>query len=231
MAPFHISLLESELQRRKERNSRYSLRAFASFLGIDPSALSRMLSYKQELSIPIALQVLARLKLSPEDEERFILSVAHEKYRQTLSALGDGLQNRELSEALRKSEAAFRASEKRLRLVFDTLTVALSIMDTDGKVILCNQKMRRFLPGGWMPSRDRTQTGRWRATMKDGRPVTADEFPGARALRGLETIPGLLMSFNEDGKEIETRVSARPIRDEAGTIVGAFVVIEELGAG
>jgi transcriptional regulator with XRE-family HTH domain len=85
--PFHVQRLASELQRRKERNCRYSLRAFATFLEIDPSALSRILAGKQELSVQVALQLIQRLELSAEEREKFISSVADVKYRNAFRAL------------------------------------------------------------------------------------------------------------------------------------------------
>src|SRR5947209_6020860 len=40
--PYHIHILRSELERRRRKNPRYSLRAFSARLGVDPSGLSRI---------------------------------------------------------------------------------------------------------------------------------------------------------------------------------------------
>lgn len=106
----HIVLLESELLRRKEKNPRYSLRALASFLKLDPSALSRILAGKQELSIQTALQIIKKLKLSVQDQERFITSVAESRYQITLSSLSQALEPMPglLAQALRKSEERYQ---------------------------------------------------------------------------------------------------------------------------
>jgi PAS domain S-box-containing protein len=108
--PFHISLLETELTRRKEKNPRYSLRALAAFLKLDPSALSRILSGKQELSIPSALQIIQKLKLGITDQEQFITSVAEAKYLDAVSSLTQALEPQpgQLAEALRKSEERYQ---------------------------------------------------------------------------------------------------------------------------
>ena len=49
--PFHIRFLREELQRRKERNPAYSLRAFARTLSMDPSDLSKFLSGRKQLTL------------------------------------------------------------------------------------------------------------------------------------------------------------------------------------
>jgi PAS domain S-box-containing protein len=132
MLPYHISLLESELQKRKDRNSRYSLRAFASFLGIDPSALSRILHGKQELSVQLALQVVLKLNLQGEEQERFIGSVAREKYVQTLQTLGEGVSINQLTVALQESEERYRALHD---VVDQMVSISELIRDPEGKAI------------------------------------------------------------------------------------------------
>jgi plasmid maintenance system antidote protein VapI len=77
--PYYRVFLAEELELRKKKNSRYSLRAFARFLGIDAAALSRILNGKQELSIPLGIQVVRKLKLSPEQARPLLASIAEEK--------------------------------------------------------------------------------------------------------------------------------------------------------
>ena len=130
--PFHVQLLENELERRKGKNPLYSLRAFSTFLGFHASALSRILAGKQELSVGSALQVIAKLKLSPETQEQFIVSVAANRYRETLSVLNEGSDVGQLRMALRESEERFRS-------LFDVLDQAVMlcelIRDPGGKTV------------------------------------------------------------------------------------------------
>ena len=78
MVPFHIQLLHAELSRRKSMNPRYSLRAFATRLRVDPGALSRILSGKQAISQQILVRMVQGLKLIPEEASRFVHSVLDE---------------------------------------------------------------------------------------------------------------------------------------------------------
>lgn len=62
-----IDLLNSVFERRRIKNSKYSLRAFARDLGISPSALSLILSDKRKISSRQALQILDSLKVTDPD--------------------------------------------------------------------------------------------------------------------------------------------------------------------
>ncbi|MCM2280921.1 MAG: PAS domain-containing protein [Bdellovibrionaceae bacterium] len=88
---YHIHILQSELSRRKLKNSRYSLRAFASQLEMHPSALSRILAGKQELSLQAALSVIAKLSMTENQKHQFIASVAQERYQQALATLAPAI--------------------------------------------------------------------------------------------------------------------------------------------
>ncbi len=68
--------LDTELKRRINDNANYSLRAFAKFLEIDPSLLSRIMQGKQSLSLNKAQEITEKLKLDREECEKFIVSVA-----------------------------------------------------------------------------------------------------------------------------------------------------------
>jgi plasmid maintenance system antidote protein VapI len=88
--PLYIDILRMELESRQKRNSRFSLRGFASLLEIHPSALSRILNGKQEMSVAICRQILNVLALEDEQRVRFIHSYAESKKHQVLAALSAG---------------------------------------------------------------------------------------------------------------------------------------------
>jgi transcriptional regulator with XRE-family HTH domain len=64
--------LQEELVRRIKSNPRYSLRAFAKFLQVDPSLLSKLLNGKRKLSANFVRQAAERLELSPEITRGFL---------------------------------------------------------------------------------------------------------------------------------------------------------------
>ncbi|NUN04773.1 MAG: TIGR02147 family protein [Bdellovibrio sp.] len=66
-------LLQDELAQRKQRNPRYSLRAFAQNLSISPAQLSQLLSGKRTYTPEMVSQIAKGLHLSPE-QERYLLT-------------------------------------------------------------------------------------------------------------------------------------------------------------
>lgn len=67
-------LLNEELERRKQINAAYSLRAFARDLGISAPRLSQVLSKKQGLSVEAAKEIAQKIKLAPKEMEWFCSS-------------------------------------------------------------------------------------------------------------------------------------------------------------
>jgi len=103
------------------------------------------------------------------------------------------------------------------------------VTDTEGKVLLSNAEMGRFLPSGVLPSRDGARCWRWQVHRADGATVDPDEFPGARALRGERVVPGIEMRYRiDDRTELWTQVAAVPIRADDGRIVGQVSVVTDI---
>lgn len=76
---FYRTYLKQELKRRKEKNSRYSLRAFAQTLAIDNGQLSKIISGKALLSVDLADAIAKKLKLIGSDRTNFLVSAAEEQ--------------------------------------------------------------------------------------------------------------------------------------------------------
>jgi uncharacterized protein (TIGR02147 family) len=67
--------LRHELVSRCDANPRYSLRAFARDLGLDPARLSDILNEKKGLSREVAQSIAKTMGLNPAESELFCLSV------------------------------------------------------------------------------------------------------------------------------------------------------------
>ncbi|MDY0977408.1 ATP-binding protein [Massilia sp. CFBP9012] len=129
----------------------------------------------------------------------------------------------------RRAEAARRASDARLSAVFDSLPVGVAVTDTAGAVVLANDAMRRYVPARFMPSRDAQRLARWTVLDGAGKPVAAEDFPGARALRGERVVPGMEALYRaDDGREIWTHISSVPILDADGRIDGQVSVVTDI---
>jgi PAS domain S-box-containing protein len=133
--------------------------------------------------------------------------------------------------ALRAAQAVLKESEARLAAAFEVSPVGIGILDLDGRLILSNPEVKRFLPTDSIPSRDEQGQSRWLARDSNGERVDPSDWPSARALRGERAVPGLEMLYvDDDGSELWTRVASAPIRDSAGTISGAVVVVHDVTA-
>jgi transcriptional regulator with XRE-family HTH domain len=64
-------LLRRELRKRKNANPQYSMRAFARFLGVNPTFLSQVLRGTRSVSQIMLLKMATRLKLEEGRIEKF----------------------------------------------------------------------------------------------------------------------------------------------------------------
>ena len=179
----------------------------------------------------------------PEQAERHY---DHEQfdgwYYQSVVKLGDGVATttKDISawkesqaevQRLRDAMAQARIDESdaRLAAVFEALPVGVLVTDARGRTVRTNAELARFLPDGLIPSRDARTARHWRAWRDDGRPVSVTDYPGARALRGERVMPGVEMLHTDaTGRETWTRVSAMPIRDGDGAVIGHASVITDI---
>lgn len=77
-------VLVAELERRKRRNARYSLRGFAADLGVDAAQLSKILAGKAPLSVSAAQKVARALGFDDGEANQFIESAAEGLKRRVL---------------------------------------------------------------------------------------------------------------------------------------------------
>lgn len=68
-------LIKIEFDKRKEKNSRFSLRAFAKLVGISPATLSEVLNGRHQLSVAKAYHVCQSLKWSKLQQGYFLALV------------------------------------------------------------------------------------------------------------------------------------------------------------
>lgn len=127
-----------------------------------------------------------------------------------------------------QAHAAVHANEKRLRAIIDQMPAGVGVSDMSGTMVLSNALMDRFVPRA-IPSILPDRVVRWRGWDAQGRPIQPENWPGKRALRGEVVMPGLEMLHTDDeGHEWWMRVSAAPLRDDDGQLIGACSVIQDI---
>ena len=128
------------------------------------------------------------------------------------------------------AERALAESERRGRVILDTLPIGVTVTDRDGNIILTNPAARQIwtdmVPAG--PERYARSKGWWHDT---GRPVAPDEWPSSRARLSGHTSTNELFDIEAfDGVRKTIAVSAAPLRDLDDRINGSVFTLEDVSA-
>ena len=142
-----------------------------------------------------------------------------------VSVLADVTRVTELAQVAQR-----RAAE--LQAVLDNMVDAVLVWAPDGRLTLTNAAAVRLFgmqqsAGGLASPAE--FSARFRIRHPDGRPVEPREIASARALAG-ETIAQTDTVFfsPQFGQDRYSRISAAPIRDDSGRIVGAVTVVQDV---
>ncbi len=76
-----VDWIVREFEIRRERNSRYSLRAFARSLSMNPGRLSQLINGKRNVSLKLGETLAVAFSLSPNEKEEFLQAITREKQR------------------------------------------------------------------------------------------------------------------------------------------------------
>ncbi|MGZ5141759.1 MAG: PAS domain S-box protein, partial [Burkholderiales bacterium] len=128
----------------------------------------------------------------------------------------------------RLAENVLRESEARLSAILNQVPGGVGMFDREGRFVLCGGPLSSLLYDT-IPSRESRTVRRWRGFDANGEALSLSQYPSARALRGETVTPGLdFMHTGNDGREARFRCSAAPFRDEAGEIVEAVLILQDI---
>jgi signal transduction histidine kinase/ActR/RegA family two-component response regulator len=154
-------------------------------------------------------------------------------YQVTTTPVRDGAGGtvtvfRDVSVARRlERDAAEHAA--RLEALADLVDQAIFIVSADGRALFLNAQAREQL--GDVPAEMLSPLERARAmdlTELDGRPVTADDLPFNRAMRG-ETVAGMTLLIRHPARGIRRmRVSASPLRRASGAVYATVIAWKDV---
>jgi len=131
----------------------------------------------------------------------------------------------------KRTEQALHETRDTLVTMFDALPVGVAVAGQDGKLLLSNQAMHRYLPTGVLPSLDEERYMRWTAFDADGKPLERHDFAGARASRGERVVPGIEARYlGDDGVEIWTQVAAVPLKGRDDVMRGHVAIVTDIDA-
>jgi len=130
----------------------------------------------------------------------------------------------------KQMEQTLRETERTLRSVLEALPVGVWIMEAGGKIVHGNPAGQKIWGGARYVSPEQfgQYKGWWLAT---GRPIAADEWAAARAIRkGEVSIDEEIEIECFDGTRKLLLNSAIPLLDERGAIEGAIIVNQDITA-
>lgn len=122
----------------------------------------------------------------------------------------------------RRRDEEVRAGEERFRAVIESAPVAIIEIGLDERVKLWNPAAERIF--GWSAEEAVGHPPRWipEDRMDEFRALSAREATGS-AYAGFETV-----RMHRDGRTLDVEISAAPIRDATGAVVGAMAVISDI---
>jgi PAS domain S-box-containing protein len=133
------------------------------------------------------------------------------------------------ADARRKVEVELRDQQTLFASVLDQLPFGVGVYNSDGSLVHSNQRLRDYVGVTRLPSSEPGSSVRWRAYGPDGRLVTPEHYPGARALRGEMVVPGVDFLYQAEGAaERWMRVSAIPFYRKGDGSKQAIVVVQDV---
>lgn len=131
----------------------------------------------------------------------------------------------------KRTEQALHETRDTLVTMFDALPVGVAVAGQDGKLLLSNHAMHRYLPTGVLPSLDEERYMRWTAFDDNGQLLERRNFAGARASRGERVVPGIEARYlGDDGVEIWTQVAAVPLKGRDNVTRGHVAIVTDIDA-
>jgi signal transduction histidine kinase len=135
----------------------------------------------------------------------------------------------ELQRARKEMLERAREQHQRLEAVLNEMPVGVLLLDVPGGgMTFCNERMRSLFGGTPPPCRAVDRYTGFGFLRIDGTPYAHGELPFEKALSRGETVCGEeLQARRADGASIPLVVSAAPLRDSAGRIVGVVSTFDD----
>ena len=124
------------------------------------------------------------------------------------------------------------AEGRLLRTVLEQAPLAIAITGLDGEIRFANPVFERI----WGRPGEASRAVEYVGYHLDGREISSEEWPGARAVLSGETVEDEVIQIvpagqqGESGRRLTVWISAAPIRDAEGRITGAVVMFRDITA-
>jgi PAS domain S-box-containing protein len=137
----------------------------------------------------------------------------------------------DLSTLRREAAGELRAEQWRLEQTIQQMPAGVMLAEAPSRrIVLSNRQAAEILGHGTLPHQSGEYDGYQLLTLK-GERLKRDEGPLARAMLSGEVVEDQDMLYlRGDGRTTIVRISAAPVRDEAGEVVGGVLVFQDVSA-
>jgi len=147
----------------------------------------------------------------------------------TFNRMADEITTREEQSARLLAEVQRQAAQ--LDATIASIPDGVLVFDPTGAIVRANAAAQAMF--GYTPEEQRQSVPNRVASQRflhpDGRPFSPDELASTRALRG-ETLRGMIEILHTDQRDLWLVVSAAPIYDSAGELLGAVAIFTDVTA-
>lgn len=158
---------------------------------------------------------------------RDMTSAVQRRQRDLTDALS---REREISQMYAALRTKAEHEHARLQAVIATVPAALMILEAPGgRIVMQNTAADMLL--GREPDEDDERQAYWenfRAAYRDGTPCSKEDWGPRQALRGDVVVGQELIVKPPDGRTVPILISAAPLRNESGTIIGAVAAVQDI---
>lgn len=181
----------------------------------------------------IVFEILDRRTSASPWERDIINSMIDLRLLEVATRFSELVQDRELEESRAQSRLhdVLQLELARSEAIVRHMPAALIIGEApSGKLTLANNaRMREIWGHDLIPAENIAGYAAWEGWHLDGRKISPDEWPLARAIRHGEEVKGELIAIRwPSGEKRFLRLSASPVRDRKGTITAGIVICEDI---
>ncbi|WP_397440380.1 PAS domain S-box protein [Polaromonas sp. UC242_47] len=146
-------------------------------------------------------------------------------YRLAQQSVELRIANEALQQKLNKSDTLHKNSEKRFRVILESLADAVILRDADGRIIDCNASAERLFGRTLSQMRGATSVGSdWQIFRENGTTMPVNERPSVAARRtGLPQANVLVRYRNPCGIDVWCLINVQPLFEESPTVPSGFV--------
>ncbi|MES2963351.1 MAG: response regulator, partial [Bdellovibrionota bacterium] len=132
-------------------------------------------------------------------------------------------------EKIKRSEAELATKTAQLETIIEQMPMAVVFADAKGKLVFANKQVEKVWRHGFIPSETIEEYREYIGFHPDGRRFEGKDWPIARALLTGEVVVNedIDVLRGDDTRGI-IRISAAPVKNSAGEIIGGVVVSEDV---